>query len=113
MALDFLKKLFGSEEEEQTGKPTRQPAAPEPAETGEPDIEAFVTYVVQNLVDAPEQVSIDCKRTEREIAVNISCEKSDIGKVIGKNGRTISAIRTLASGAGGRLGRKISVEVLD
>ncbi|MDD2478380.1 MAG: KH domain-containing protein [Victivallaceae bacterium] len=77
------------------------------------DIENFVDYVVRALVDKPESVRI-ISDTEKDIKViKIDCEKEDIGKVIGKNGKTITAIRSLASGAAGRLRERVSVEVVD
>lgn len=91
------------------------PAQSEPRKGGIKDIECFVDYVVRILVDKPESVKISRKEdTENSMSViEIICAKEDMGKVIGKNGKTIMAIRSLASGAGGRLGQKVSVEVIE
>ena len=51
--------------------------------------------------------------TENGTVIRIDCRKEDIGKVVGKRGKTIMAIRSLVSGAGGRLQQRISVEVAD
>ncbi|MEA2012116.1 MAG: KH domain-containing protein [Verrucomicrobiota bacterium] len=77
------------------------------------ELASFVNFVVSRLVDSPKKVNVEVAEKGKNISLNITCEKSDIGKVIGKRGRTISAIRSLINGAGSRLGKKTSVEVLD
>ena len=76
-------------------------------------LEDFVAYVVRSLVDNPEAVQISTLEKERLSIIQIRCEKRDIGKIVGKNGKTIAAIRLLVSGAGGRIGMRMTVEVLD
>ena len=77
------------------------------------DLENFVDYVVKALVDKPEEVKIQSKENGDSGVIEITCAREDMGKVIGKSGKTIMSIRSLVSGAAGRLGRKISVEVLE
>ena len=80
------------------------------------DVEAlktFVEFICCRLVDYPNKVSVSVKEDEKVVALQITCEKTDVGKIVGKSGKTIAAIRALVSGAGGRLGRKALVEVLD
>ena len=109
MVLSLLKKLIGGPKPvEPEAKPQKTKAAP-----GEPDVRAFVEFVVRSLVDAPDDVNVKTVEGDRQTTVEVACQKTDIGKVIGKGGKTISAIRTLANGAGGRLGKRIMVEVLD
>jgi len=107
MALGFLKKLIGGG---QAG-----PASPKAAPTkpGEPDLENFVAFVVRSLVDSPDSVTVKTTDKERYTLIQVACEKPDIGKVIGKSGKTIAAIRALANGAAGRMGKKVNVEILD
>ena len=45
--------------------------------------------------------------------LKIDCRKEDIGKIVGKRGKTIMAIRSLVSGAAGRMRQRVSVEVVD
>ena len=54
-------------------------------------------------------------REDREdgFTLKIDCRKEDIGKIVGKRGKTIMAIRSLVSGAAGRLHQRVSVEVVD
>jgi hypothetical protein len=77
------------------------------------DLEEFVGYVARALVDNPNEVSIRTEETGEGCSIQISCKKEDIGKIVGKRGKTIMAIRSLVSGAAGRQRKRVSVEVLD
>ena len=105
MVFSFFKNLFGGSGDGPSG---RRLADPEQA-----DLEGFVSYVVQSLVDNPSAVRVRTADEEQQTTFHIECEKRDIGKVIGKNGKTIGAIRALANGAAGRQGKKVNVEVVD
>ena len=76
------------------------------------DVVNFVDYVVRALVDNHEQVKVELTGTEEHV-ININCKKKDIGKIIGKNGKTIMAIRALVTGAASRLNQQVNVEVVD
>lgn len=106
MVISFLKKMFGADAAP-SGTEVRTPKA------GEPDLEGFVTYVVRSLVDRPDEVVIKSTEHERNTTIQVACARPDIGKVIGKSGKTIAAIRALVNGAGGRIGKKVNVEILD
>ena len=77
------------------------------------DLENFVDYVVKALVDYPNEVSVKTELEKDVRVIKITCNKSDVGKVVGKRGKTIMAIRALVSGAAGRLQERVSVEVMD
>jgi len=77
------------------------------------NIESFVDYVVRNLVDAPGEVNIRSEEADNVFSIRIFCKEEDRGKIIGRRGKTINAIRALANGAAGRLQKKVTVEVLD
>ena len=78
------------------------------------DMESFVEYVVKSLVDKPEQVELATVDGEDgAVTIQIRCCKEDIGKIVGKHGKTIMAIRSLVSGAAGRQHKRVSVDVLD
>ena len=79
----------------------------------ENDLSVFVKYVVCNLVDKPQVVEVETEQTDRALTIKVTCQKEDIGKIIGKNGKTIDAIRSLVNGAAGRLGKRVNVEVAD
>ena len=77
------------------------------------DLEDFVSYVVKNLVDAPEEVKVETIVENNAKTIRISCRKNDTGKIIGKKGKTIIALRALVAGAAGRMQDRVSVEVAD
>ncbi|MGN0867628.1 MAG: KH domain-containing protein [Oligosphaeraceae bacterium] len=127
MAFSFLKKLFGAEAREAGPLPPMVDApAPEEtaAESAAPrgnaapapclkSLQEFVAYVVTSLVDKPEEVSLSLAEKEDLSIIQIHCFKKDIGKVIGKSGKTISALRTLVSSAAARSHVRATVDVLD
>jgi hypothetical protein len=73
----------------------------------------FLDFVVKSLVDKPEEVSIKAIDGEKATIYELRLNKSDIGKVIGKNGRTIQAIRTLLTGASAKQGRRAAIEIIE
>jgi len=77
------------------------------------DLENFVDYIVRALVDSPEDVRIVSEQDNGASVIKINCKKEDIGKIVGKNGKTIMAIRSLVSGAAGRMQKRVAVEVVD
>jgi len=77
------------------------------------DLENFVDYIVRSLVDEPSQVSVKSEDEGDTTVIRITCRKEDIGKVVGKRGKTIMAIRSLVSGAAGRMQKRVNVEVVD
>lgn len=77
------------------------------------DLEDFVDYVVRALVDNPDEVKIMTETDGDVKVIKISCRKEDTGKIIGKKGKTIIALRALVAGAAGRMQDRVSVEVMD
>lgn len=100
--------LFGSSAAGSAPAKAEKPAG---VESG--DLQGFVEFVVKSLVDHPEEMEIIPEQTEDHCALRIRCHKEDRGKIIGKHGKTIMAIRALVSGAAGRQHKRVSVDVLD
>lgn len=73
----------------------------------------FVAYIVKNLVDQPELVKINEVGGTHTLIIELSVAKSDIGKIIGKNGKTINAIRTLLMSVASRNGIRVNLEILE
>lgn len=73
----------------------------------------FVEYIVKNLVDNPDKVVINEVGGTQSFIIELSVEKSDIGKIIGKRGKTINAIRTLLMSVASRMGLRVSLEILE
>ena len=72
----------------------------------------LVEYIVCGLVDDEDAVSLDVTDGEDGSLIEVSCAASDAGRIIGRRGRTIKAIRTLARALGQRVGTSVEVEVL-
>lgn len=76
-------------------------------------MEEFVKYLVQNLVSNPDGVSIQSSTQGNIVLLELQVDQADIGKVVGKRGRTINSIRTLTSTIGARLGQHVRVELVE
>ncbi|HIZ18261.1 MAG TPA: KH domain-containing protein [Candidatus Olsenella stercoravium] len=72
----------------------------------------LVEYIVCGLVDDEESVSLDVTDGDGGALIEVSCSEEDAGRVIGRKGRTIKAIRTLARALGQRVGTAVEVEVV-
>ncbi len=59
----------------------------------------LVTFIVQNLVEDPEQLAVASHQDDRGVRIEIRCAPDDAGRVIGRGGRIINSIRTLARAA--------------
>jgi uncharacterized protein len=73
----------------------------------------FVEYIVKNLVDHPDQVRINEIGGTHTLIIELGVEKSDIGKIIGKKGKTINAIRTLLMSVASRNGLRVNLEIIE
>ena len=107
----MFKKLFGFLLGSNSGAEKAKTEVPANVEAG--DLQGFVEFVVKSLVDHPEEMEIIPEQNEDRCALRIRCHKDDRGKIIGKHGKTITAIRALVSGAAGRQHKRVSVDVLD
>ncbi len=57
--------------------------------------EELVQYIAENLVNAPEEVSVKRKDTSRSVVLELSVASDDMGRIIGRNGRVANSIRAL------------------
>ena len=73
----------------------------------------FIEYIVKNLVDNPESVAVTCIENERGILVEVRVGPGDVGKVVGRKGTTINALRTISMMICARLGRRVRVELVE
>ena len=76
-------------------------------------MKSLVEQIAKSLVDSPEEVSVGEVGGERTTVFELRVAKSDIGKVIGKQGNTARAIRTILSAAGTKLGKRFVLEILE
>ncbi len=73
----------------------------------------LLTYMIQNLVDHPDEVSVTEREAGAETVYEVRVADGDMGKVIGRQGRIIKEVRVLMKAVAQRKGKKVSVEVLD
>ncbi len=73
----------------------------------------LIEQMAKALVDKPEEVSVSEVVGERTTVYELRVEQSDLGKVIGKQGKTARAMRTLLSASGTKLGKRCVLEILE
>ena len=73
----------------------------------------LLTYVARNLVDHPEQVSVNEIQSDGETILELRVAPEDTGKVIGRQGRIAKEIRTLIRSVAQRSGKRVSVEIVE
>lgn len=75
--------------------------------------EALISYLAKSLVDRPDQVVVRPTPAENGRIYELQVAPEDVGKVIGRDGRTVNAMRTLLAAAAQRKGEKARLEILD
>ena len=73
----------------------------------------LIEYIAKLLVDNPEQVSVTELEGEQTSVIELKVAKEDIGKVIGKQGRTARAMRTILSAASAKMKKRSVLEILE
>jgi uncharacterized protein len=77
------------------------------------DVKVLLEHVAKSLVDAPDQVSVNPVDEGGETVLELTVAEGDLGKVIGKSGRTARALRMLLSAAGIKAHKRYSLEILE
>ena len=73
----------------------------------------LIEQIAKALVDNPEQVSVRPIEGEQSTVFELRVAQSDLGKVIGKQGRTATSIRTILNAAGMKLKKRFTLEILE
>jgi predicted RNA-binding protein YlqC (UPF0109 family) len=76
-------------------------------------MKALVTYIAQSLVDKPEQVSVAEVEGNQTTVLELTVAKEDLGKVIGKQGRTAQAMRTILSAVSSKAKKRTVLEIIE
>ncbi len=77
------------------------------------NLKELVEYIVKALVDEPDKVSVTEVQGEQAIILELKVAQPDIGKVIGKQGRIVKAIRLLLGAAGAKAKKRIVLEIIE
>jgi len=77
------------------------------------DLKELLTYIAQNLVDNPDDVSVTERADESETVFELRVNPADMGKVIGRQGRIAKEIRALMRSVALRQGKRISIDIVD
>jgi predicted RNA-binding protein YlqC (UPF0109 family) len=76
-------------------------------------VEQLLTYLARALVDQPDQVGMRVSEVDGAQLFELKVAPEDVGKVIGRDGRTVNALRTLLTAAAQKQGQKVRLEILD
>jgi len=76
-------------------------------------VEEFLEYVLKKLIDYPDELILTRQETPRKITFFARVRQTDVGKIIGKHGHTIEAIRSLLNAAASRHNQRASLEILE
>ena len=72
----------------------------------------FIEYIAKHLVDHPDGVSLEMEEKEEKIIFKLKVAEADVGKIIGRSGRTASAIRTLLRAVAAKEGKRAVLDII-
>lgn len=73
----------------------------------------LITLIAKALVDNPDQVNVTEVEGEKTTVLELRVAQTDLGKVIGKDGKTARAMRTILNAAGTKIGKRCVLEILE
>ena len=73
----------------------------------------LIEFLAQSLVDEPDEVEIRTRNRDQATVIELMVAENDLGKVIGRQGRTARAMRTLLAAAGNKQRRRYILDILD
>ncbi len=73
----------------------------------------LVIFMAKSLVDKPDSVAVDEVPGQQTILLALKVDKDDLGKVIGKQGKTAAAMRTIIRAAGTKLNRRYHLDIVE
>jgi predicted RNA-binding protein YlqC (UPF0109 family) len=79
----------------------------------ENELVSLIEFIVKALVDYPDQVRVNAVRGEQTTVIELNVAKDDLGKVIGKQGRTAQSLRTVLNAASTKLKLRSVLEIIE
>jgi uncharacterized protein len=73
----------------------------------------LIKFIAEALVDKPDQVEVTEIEGERTSVLELKVAKEDLGKIIGKQGRTARAIRTILAAASAKINKRVVLEIME
>jgi len=73
----------------------------------------FVEFIVKKIVDSPDMVDVNFIEGKSTAIIELRVAPEDVGKIIGKSGRTANALRTLVSAVASRQNQKVVLEIIE
>ncbi len=76
-------------------------------------MEEFVEFIARHLVDHPDEVALEHEEKDNKVIFKLKVGEQDVGKVIGRKGRTAQAMRTLLAAVAAKEGKRAILEIAD
>jgi predicted RNA-binding protein YlqC (UPF0109 family) len=76
-------------------------------------MQELLSHLAKGLVDKPEAVSVESFEEDDALVLELTVDDDDTGKVIGRSGRTVNALRTVMRACGAKHGQRVLVDVVD
>ena len=73
----------------------------------------LISYIAKSLVDQPDAVQVNATEQDDTVLIELTVAKEDLGKVIGKQGRTARAMRSLLAAAAGKVNKRSRLEIME
>jgi len=77
------------------------------------DLEAFLKEVLEPVLDFPKELVVEVKKNGRQLEVSLRAPQADRGRIIGRNGKMISSLRSLCRAAGEKQGLSVNLELVE
>ncbi|HEX8260646.1 MAG TPA: KH domain-containing protein [Rubrobacteraceae bacterium] len=78
-----------------------------------PQLENLLLFLARSLVDEPEKVEVEGRETDSRVDLTLRVAQGDVGKVIGRGGRIVRAIRIVMKAASVKENKRVTVEIAD
>lgn len=76
-------------------------------------LETLLLFLARSLVEKPDEVEVTAREEDARVELELRVAPDDVGRVIGRQGRVVKAIRTVVRASSAKLGKRVSVEVKD
>lgn len=76
-------------------------------------LESLLLFLARSLVDEPDKVEVSASEEDSRVELELRVAPDDVGRVIGRHGRVIKAIRSMCRASAAKLGKRVAVEVKD